>query len=337
VALWRSQEFEAQRMAKSPYRPFTPKPEQMALMPSISGNSINGMAESTYRRATPIYWHDPESLHHGELQKWFYTQNPDNEAINEARAVRAKILDIEVPAVNGTAVQQSAEEWTEELTAFAKNIDCELFGITALNPDWTYEDAGLTQKWVIMIGVAHDYEQIKTAPDGTAGAEVIKQYGRGSKAVKDISTWIRNRGWDADYHGGPMAGPLLLIPHAIECGFGELGKHGSIINEEYGSSFRLAAVVTDIPLIATQKSFYNVDDFCDRCQVCANACPPEAIMPEKVMVRGELKWYVDFDKCIPFFNENSGCAICISACPWSIPGRGPKIVQQLLRRADRSR
>ena len=59
-------------------------------------------------------------------------------------------------------------------------------------------------------------------------------------------------------------------------------------------------------------------------------------MSEKVMVRGELKWYVDFDKCIPFFNENSACAICISTCPWSIPGRDPKIGKQLLRRAVRS-
>jgi len=125
---------------------------------------------------------------------------------------------------------------------------------------------------------------------------------------------------------------MLLIPHAIECGFGELGKHGSIINKDYGSSFRLAAVASDIPLIPTPRESYDVDDFCDRCQVCVNACPPEAILPEKVAVRGETKWYVDFDKCIPFFNENSGCAICIAVCPWSIPGRGPKIVQQLLRR-----
>ena len=50
-----------------------------------------------------------------------------------------------------------------------------------------------------------------------------------------------------------------MIPHAIECGFGELGKHGSIINKEYGSSFRLAAVLTDVPLIPTQKVSYDVD------------------------------------------------------------------------------
>jgi len=242
-----------------------------------------------------------------------------------------------VPPVSGSPLQQSAKQWTQDLSGFVETIDCELFGITALNPDWTYEAANLTEKWVIMIGVVHDYERIKKAPAGVAGAEVIKQYGRGSKAVKDIATWVRRRGWGADFHGGPMAGPLLLIPHAIECGFGELGKHGSIINREYGSSFRLAAVVTDVPLIPTQKASYHVDDFCSRCQVCANACPPEAILPEKIMVRGKLKWYVDFDKCIPFFNENSGCAICISACPWSIPGRGPKIVQQLQRRAARSR
>ena len=132
-----------------------------------------------------------------------------------------------------------------------------------------------------------------------------------------------------------MAGPVLLIPPAIECGFGELGKHGSIINREYGSSFRLASVLTDIPLLPTQEENYGVDDFCSRCQVCSNACPPDAILPEKVMVRGEEKWYVDFDKCIPFFNENAGCAICIAVCPWSIPGRGPRIVEQLQRRQRR--
>ena len=112
-------------------------------------------------------------------------------------------------------------------------------------------------------------------------------------------------------------------------------KHGSIINRDYGSSFRLASVLTDIPLLPTQPQSYGVDDFCSRCQVCSNACPPDAILPEKVMVRGERKWYVDFDKCIPFFNENAGCAICIAVCPWSIPGKGPRIVEQLQRRALR--
>lgn len=322
-------------MTRNPYRPFTPKPEQMALMPEISGNEINGLGETEHRRASKVYWHDPDTLAHGRLQNWFYTQNPDDPDIIRAREERQKLLDIEVPPVTGEPLQQSAGEWTAQLKAHAETLDMELFGITAFRPEWAFEGIEIEQKWIIVIGVAHDYERIKVAPKLPAGAEVVRQYGRGTKAAKDIATWIRARGWDAEPHGGPWAGPMLLIPPAIECGFGELGKHGSIINREFGSSFRLASVLTDVPLIPTPKEAYNVDDFCSRCQVCANACPPDAILPQKVMVRGDLKWYVDFDKCLPFFNENAGCAICIAVCPWSIPGKGPRIIEQLERRAAR--
>lgn len=320
-------------MASSPYKPFVPRPEQTALFPPVSGNEINGLGESEPRLATPIYWHDPEKLAHGALQNWFYTQNADNDAINDAREVRAKILAIDVPPVAGDPLQQSATQWRDDLESYVGTLDMELFGIAELKPEWTFEGVTLPQQWAIMIGIAHDYSEIQKAPEPAAGAEVIRQYGRGSKAAKDIATWIRMRGWDASPQAGPMAGPLLLIPPAIECGFGELGKHGSIINKEYGSSFRLAAVLTDIPLLPTARESYDVDDFCLRCQVCANACPPEAISADKKLVRGESKWYVDFDKCIPFFNENAGCAICIAICPWSKPGRGERIIHQLKRRA----
>ena len=106
-------------MANSPYRPFKPNPEQLALMPSLSGNTINGMGELNFRRAKPIYWHDPATLHHGELQKWFYTQNPASKAINKAREQRARILDIEVPPVRGEPMQQSAEAWSDDLAQYA--------------------------------------------------------------------------------------------------------------------------------------------------------------------------------------------------------------------------
>ncbi len=304
-------------------------------MPEVSGNTVNGLDEKEFRRPTYVYWHEPETLHHGEMQKWFYTQNMDHPGIKKVRAEREVIHAIEVPPVSGEPLLQSPEEWTDQLSAHAATLDFELFGITAFNPQWSFDSIELKRKWVIMIGVAHDYEQIKKAPDNDAGAEVIRQYGRASKASKDIATWIQERGWEADPYFGPWAGSLVMIPAAIECGFGELGKHGSIINGEYGSSFRLSAVMTDLPLIPTPRASYDVDDFCSRCQVCSNACPPDAILPEKAMVRGEMKWYVDFDKCIPFFNEHSGCAICIAVCPWSIPGRGPRIVEQLQRRAAR--
>jgi epoxyqueuosine reductase len=324
-------------VAKSPCRPYTPNPDQIALMPPVSGNAVNGVGETEFRRASPVYWRDPDTLQHGELQKWFYTQHVGDESIARARAEREKFLQIVVPPVSGEPLQQSAETWSGELSAHAETLDMDLFGITGFRHEWTFDDSDLDFKWIIMIGVAHDYEEIRKAPALTAGAEVIRQYGRGIKAAKDIATWIRERGWDAEPYGGPMAGPLLMIPPAIECGFGELGKHGSVINMDHGSSFRLAAVLTDVPLVPTPRVSYDVDDFCKRCQVCSDACPPDAILPEMTLVRGEWKWYVDFDKCITFFNENFGCGICIAVCPWSIPGRGDRIVEQLRRRSARGK
>ena len=150
-----------------------------------------------------------------------------------------------------------------------------------------------------------------------------------------MAGWLREQGWDAEPVTGPMVGKILMIPPALECGFGELGKHGSLINPEFGSGFRLGAVLTDAPFATTEKREFGVDDFCSRCRVCEDACPPVAITPEKQTVRGEQKWYVEFDKCIPFFAETSGCAICIAVCPWSMPGVGENLVVKLARRAKR--
>jgi epoxyqueuosine reductase len=132
-----------------------------------------------------------------------------------------------------------------------------------------------------------------------------------------------------------MTGRILMIPPALECGFGELGKHGSIINPEFGSAFRLGAVLTDAPFAVTPRREHGIDGFCQSCRVCEDACPPEAIAPEKRLVRGETRWYVDFDRCIPFFAETSGCAICIAVCPWSRPGVGLNLAAKLARRAER--
>jgi len=228
---------------------------------------------------------------------------------------------------------------TQQLKAFALDHEADLVGITAYQPMWTFEGyPDISEHWVVMLGVVMDHDRLNTAPEVPSAQEVAAQYNRGVRAAKALSNWIRSQGYPATPHGGPWAGPFSLIPAALACGFGELGKHGSLINRQYGSSFRLAAVLTDLPLVPDRPEHFGADDFCARCRVCTDACPPDAIFDVKQLVRGVSKWYVDFDKCIPYFNETYGCGICIAACPWSTPGRAPKMAetwsQRLGRKAD---
>ena len=168
-----------------------------------------------------------------------------------------------------------------------------------------------------------------------AGIEVGRQYTRAARSANSLRNFIREQGWPAESFPGPRADALLMIPAAIAAGLGELGKHGSIINRTHGASFRLAAVSTDMPLLADEPDVFGADDFCHNCRLCTDACPPDAIAEQKQLVRGDEKWYVDFDRCIPYFAETKGCAICIARCPWSRPGVADNLLVKMAQRRER--
>lgn len=324
-------------MAKrNPFRPFTPNAEMMALRPAVTGDAINGVGETEPRRPTMVYWApDPKDIAFGEVQRWFYQHEPPEPGLMAERAKRRAVLEAPLPDLAAEPVERSPAQWTSALQQFVDAGDCERVGVTALQPHWIFDHHDTDFRTVLVLGVQHDYEKLKSAPDVVAGTDVTRQYTRAAAAAKKVSGWLRLQGWDAEPVTGPMVGKILMIPAAIAAGFGELGKHGSIINPEFGSAFRLGAVLTNAPFQSTPPRSFGIDDFCTRCRVCEDACPPEAISPEKKMVRGEVKWSVSFDRCIPFFAETSGCAICIAVCPWSMPGVGQNLAAKLARRADR--
>jgi epoxyqueuosine reductase len=317
------------------YRPFFPDPAQLALKPAISGNAINGVGETTPRQPRMVYWApDPDTIAHGAMQRWFYQVDPDNPHMTKAREERAKVLATAMPEITGEPVARRPEDWNAAIAGLGDGM-FDMWGVARMDPAWVYEGQHVPQQNIIMLGFAHDYEQIATAPEATAGAEVVRQYGRAAAAAKSVAGWLRQQGWGAEPLTGPMTSKVMMIPPAIASGFGELGKHGSLINAEYGSSFRISAVLTDAPFMPTPQRNFEVDSFCTNCRICENACPPEAIGPSKQMVRGAEKWYVDFDRCLPFFNQTQGCAICIAVCPWSRPGVGLNLAAKLARRTTR--
>ena len=319
---------------------FRPMKRFIDKFPEISGNDVNGLGEESVRRPSRFFWHPRDRQTHGALQKEvidYHLQSAEVKKWFSPTAPGGRGPDA-VPQ-SEEIVDKTAAEWSGIVKDFALANESDLVGITEIDPMWIYEGYEINEPRVIIVGIVMDYAELAEAPSSFENPRtavlVAKEYNRAARACRELRNFILSQGYFAKAFQGPYATALNFLPAAIAAGLGELGKHGSLINRKYGSSLRLSAVTTDMPLIADAPDEFGADDFCMRCQACANACPPDAIFKEKQLVRGVEKWYVNFDKCIPYFGETLGCALCLAQCPWSRPGNSTNLIQKLQKRQSR--
>lgn len=83
--------------------------------------------------------------------------------------------------------------------------------------------------------------------------------------------------------------PVLERSWAQRSGLGWVGKNGNLINKQSGSFFFIATLICDLEL---EYDDPLARDYCGSCTRCIDACPTEAILPDKV---------VDGSKCISYF------------------------------------
>jgi ferredoxin len=322
---------------RNPRRPkrgsYTPQAETLSLL-KVSGNAINGLGESTPRQASPFFWHPPDQHPYEGLQN--VARQNSRKCPGSAEVFLAAYTHPELIPIAERKNPAPAAQLAAEATAFALAHEAGAVGIAAMKPLYIFKGYTIEEPWVIVLALAPDYEKLREVPsDETNGVGVTaigEQYARGTRVSYALANWIRAQGYNANAYPGPSASALLLIPPAIDSGLGELGKHGSLISREFGAGLRLAGVTTDMPLVATAPEHFGADEFCASCQVCTRACPPGAITESKQMVRGVERWYVDFDKCIPYFAEAASCGICIAECPWTRPDARPKLLATMSRR-----
>lgn len=331
-------------MSKGRIKPENPPPPVYAFgyrRPPRSGNEINGLGETAIRRPRHVFHSaDGPPLEWQALDDFFGLISPWRvlrHVIGNAWQLRNKDGPIgtqQRPVTNTAAM-------SVEIKDCARRFGAELVGITRVTEDALYEGISVPYKYAICIGLSMDRKQMAHVPQEPAAVEVMRIYKEISRIAIRLGRQIRDMGWPARAYGNPNSTDILHIPLAVNAGFGQLGKHGSVISKEFGSNFRLAAVLTDLPLACDEPTDIGVEDLCLNCRRCVVDCPPDAIHDEKQLIRGGRKWYVDFDKCIPYFVKTNGCAICIEVCPWSVPDGGPSLSEKLLakraaRKADGS-
>lgn len=127
--------------------------------------------------------------------------------------------------------------------------------------------------------------------------------------------------------------PVLERAWAVQSGLGWVGKNGNLIHKQQGSYFFIATLITDLSIDRYDDPYAK--DYCGSCTRCLDACPTQAIHPNKE---------IDGSKCISYFTIELkdqiidpvwkgkfdqwifGCDICQEVCPWnrfSKPHREP--------------
>jgi Pyruvate/2-oxoacid:ferredoxin oxidoreductase delta subunit len=207
---------------------------------------------------------------------------------------------------------------TEEIKTLVTDMGVNIVGIAAYDPNIRFADAeelNLTNVIVFAMTMAYDY-MVDIGPNSQA--EVHRVY----HALDDIGVRLSQQigAYGYNTRTQPNISDFPLPAYAWLAGLGELGKHGSLISPELGSSFRLGAVATDMPLIVDGPKDYGIDEVCSNCQICARFCPGEAITHDKKTVNGIERWHIDTPACEPYFFRMHGCKICLSVCPYNAKG-----------------
>jgi len=116
-------------------------------------------------------------------------------------------------------------------------------------------------------------------------------------------------------------GPILERDHAAQAGIGWHGKNTMLIDEQFGTWFFLAEILTTLELPPDQP----VLDRCGTCERCITACPTGAITaPHRLDARRcisyltiELKGSIPLELRPLIGDRIFGCDDCLDVCPWN--------------------
>ena len=185
----------------------------------------------------------------------------------------------------------------------------------------------------------------KLVPGAKSVITVLKNYFP-SQSISS-GTKISKYAWGKDYHevikaslrkmmaglqekigqfngrGFVDSAPVLERTWAKKSGLGWIGRNGNLITKQNGSFFFVATLIVDVEL-SYDDPFAK--DFCGNCRKCIDACPTEAILPDKRINGSKCISYFTIelkDEIIPeemkgkFQNWMFGCDVCQDVCPWN--------------------
>ena len=152
-------------------------------------------------------------------------------------------------------------------------------------------------------------------------------YQKSACQAQTLAGYIRRLGWPAET--SIFNKYLTLMPQlVIEAGLGEGSRMGIALNPFVGSTFKVSAVLTDLPLETDRPIDFGLQDYCSNCKICAEQCATQAISHgEKEAYNGYETWPLKYRNCMTGVLTNKYgniCERCTKVCPWNRPDNKPE-------------
>ena len=204
----------------------------------------------------------------------------------------------------------------------AVEFGADIVGICEIEPSDVYRGRVVAEKYAIAVGQRMRWREFQIVPSRESAIECLRVYYTLGETVIQLAAYLRSIGYACKIEHPIGDSDLLHIPIGLKAGFGELGRHGSIIHPGLGPLFRMGSVVTSIPLEIDHPIDAGIAKFCDSCRACRKVCPPGAIPDERSPKAGKDhlgydRYVVDTGRCFPYFAKYSYCSICLPVCAYN--------------------
>ena len=216
----------------------------------------------------------------------------------------------------------SPADAASHLKAKARGFGADIVGICRIEPSDVYRGRTVRETHAIAVGQRMRWREFQVVPSRESAVECLRVYATLGETVIGLAEYVRSLGWPCTVEHPIGDSDLLHVPIGLKAGFGELGRHGSIIHPELGPLFRMGSVATSMPLALDRPIDAGIAKFCDTCRACRIYCPADAVPDERSRTAGKDhlgndRYVVDTGRCFPYFAKHDYCSICLPVCVYN--------------------
>ena len=255
---------------------------------------------------------------------WYASVGGRSISIDVADKILDEIKEFQYPRFEGEVSSEkraftSPDEAAQLIKEKALELGASEVGIAPIEPSDIYKGREISEKFAIVVGQKMLWRKFQEVPSVESAIECLRVYFTLGEVVIELATFIRSLGYPCKVEHPIGDADVLHIPLALKAGFGELGRHGSIIHPKMGPLFRLGSVITDLDLAIDHPIDAGIAAFCDKCKACRIYCPANAIPDKRSPEAGKDhlgydRYVVDTGKCFPYFAKHNYCSICLPVC-----------------------